>query len=204
MISTYCCPVVFNSPTSMLFWGKPAWGRFLQPSLVLGQTVLGITPELVAHHRLKGLVLDVDETLVPIYEADVPQEIYAWIDSLRPVTSLWLVSNNLSEARIGRIARALDVPYILGARKPSRRRLRQAVLSMDLPFHQVGMVGDRLFTDVIAGNRLGMFTILVEPMVSPTQTRRCYPVRTVEVWLSQILGATLTAQQNITKDNETP
>jgi HAD superfamily phosphatase (TIGR01668 family) len=187
----------------MLFWGKSDWGRLLQPSLVLGQSVLGLTPEIVAHHHLKGLVLDVDETLVPIYEANVPHEIYEWIDSLRPVTSLWLVSNNLSEHRIGRIARALDLPYILGARKPSRRKLRQAVLSMDLPFHQVGMVGDRLFTDVIAGNRLGMFTVLVEPMVSPAQTRRCYPVRAVEIWVSQLFGATLTAQQNLTKDNET-
>lgn len=193
---------MLSSPTFMLFWGKPAWGHFLQPSLVLGQSVLGLTPDIVAHHQLKGLVLDVDETLVPIYEADVPPEIYAWIDSLRPVTSLWLVSNNLSEARIGRIARTLDLPYILGARKPSRRKLRQAVTAMDLPVHQVGMVGDRLFTDMIAGNRLGLFTILVEPMVSPTQTRRFYPVRAVEIWLSQLFGATLTAQPIITSDNE--
>jgi HAD superfamily phosphatase (TIGR01668 family) len=176
--------------------------KFLQPDLVLGSSILALTPEIVQQHGLRGLVLDVDETLVPIYTADIPDEIYQCIARLKPVVSLWLVSNNLSQNRIGRIADALEVPYILGARKPSRRKLRQAVTAMDIPVHQVGMVGDRLFTDVLAGNRLGMFTILVEPMVSPTQTRRFYPVHALEVWLSHLFGATVSAQQNDSQRNK--
>ena len=64
------------------------------------------------------------------------------------------------------------MPYILGAAKPSRRKLRQAVDGMNLPVDQVAMVGDRLFTDVLAGNRLGMFTILVEPSSIPKRSAR--------------------------------
>jgi hypothetical protein len=111
-----------------------------------------------------------------------------------------MVSNNLSDARIGGIARSLDLPYILGAVKPSRRKLRQAVTAMDLPVEQVAMVGDRLFTDVLAGNRLGMFTILVEPIVGPGEAIRSYPVRSFEVLLSQIMGASITPKrQKLTK-----
>jgi hypothetical protein len=62
---------------------------------------------------------------------------------------------------------------------------------MNLPVEQVAMVGDRLFTDVLAGNRLGMFTILVEPMVDAGYALRKYPVRSFEVWVSQALGASL-------------
>ncbi|NJO21163.1 MAG: HAD hydrolase-like protein, partial [Spirulinaceae cyanobacterium RM2_2_10] len=86
--------------------------------------------------------------------------------------------------------------------KPSRRKLRQAVEQMDLPVSQVAMVGDRLFTDVLAGNRLGLFTILVEPMVDPESATRSYPIRNFEVWLSQRLGVQLAQQQNITNDNK--
>jgi HAD superfamily phosphatase (TIGR01668 family) len=65
------------------------------------------------------------------------------------------------------------------------------------------MVGDRLFTDVLAGNRLGMFTILVEPMVDPAIATRSYPIRNFEVWLSQMLGISLAAtQHNFTKSDE--
>jgi HAD superfamily phosphatase (TIGR01668 family) len=60
---------------------------------------------------------------------------------------------------------------------------------MNLPVEQVGMVGDRLFTDVLAGNRLGMFTILVEPMVHLNETMKRSPLHSFEVWVSQALGA---------------
>lgn len=170
-----------------------SWGKLLQPDLLLETTILGLTADLVRQNNLKGLVLDVDETLVPITTAQISAELLPWVDQIRQVSQLWLVSNNISESRIKRIAEVLKVPYITGAGKPSRRKLRRAVEAMELPPEAVGMVGDRLFTDVLAGNRLGMFTILVQPMVDPAEAvARRYPVHAAEVWISQALGATLT------------
>lgn len=165
------------------------WGELLQPDLILRGPVLKLTPAMLQQHRLKGLVLDVDETLVPIRMAEVSAEILPWVNEIRQVATLWLVSNNISGSRIQRIAKTLDLPYIAGAGKPSRRKLKRAVDAMSLPVEQVGMVGDRLFTDVLAGNRLGLFTILVEPMVNPNEAVRRSPIHSVEVWLSQALGA---------------
>ena len=173
--------------------------RLLQPDLTLGGPIVSLTPEILQQNQLRGLILDVDETLVPMREAEVSEELVDWVSQIRQVASLWLVSNNLSENRIGRIAQSLDLPYLLGAAKPSRRKLRRAIAAMELPVPQVAMVGDRLFTDVLAGNRLGMFTILVEPMVDPALTEgvptanaaRSYPIRNFEVWLSQMLGVSL-------------
>ncbi|MBF2046100.1 MAG: YqeG family HAD IIIA-type phosphatase [Leptolyngbya sp. IPPAS B-1204] len=179
-----------------------SWGKLLQPDLILGDSILNLTSEILQQHNIRGLVLDVDETLVPISMSETSPELQQWIQSLSPSIQVWLVSNNISQMRISRIAKSLNLPYILGARKPSRRKLRQAVDSMGLPFEQVAMVGDRLFTDVLAGNRLGMFTILVEPMVNPAKIQKRYLLRDIEVWFSQILGVSLIPwqqiQQNIT------
>lgn len=141
--------------------------KILQPDLILGDTILGLTLEILSQHQIKGLILDVDDTLVPLQETTVSDDLQRWVDSLRLYLPIWLVSNNLSENRIGAIADNLQLPYLLGAVKPSRRKLRQAMAAMGLPPQQIAMVGDRLFTDVLAGNRLGMFTILVKPMVNP-------------------------------------
>ncbi|AUT03474.1 MULTISPECIES: YqeG family HAD IIIA-type phosphatase [Nostocales] len=177
------------------------WNKFLQPDLALGDSILSLTPEIIQHYELKGLVLDVDETLVPITVGAASPELKAWVEQVRTHTALWLVSNNLSEARIGSIARSLNLPYYLGAAKPSRKKIRAALQAMDLPVHQVGMVGDRLFTDVLAGNRLGMFTILVEPILHPDAVLRSHPIRNFEVWLSEILGASIiTHDTKIHKD----
>ncbi|MCW6035767.1 YqeG family HAD IIIA-type phosphatase [Spirulina subsalsa FACHB-351] len=164
--------------------------RFLKPDLMLQGSVVDITPDLLQHHQLKGLVLDVDETLVPLRERTVSSEVAEWLEEVRPLVDIWLVSNNLSESRIGGIAESLRVPYLLGARKPSRKKLRQALEAMGHPVEQVAMVGDRLLTDALAGNRLGMFTILVEPMIDPAISQG-YPIRNFEVWLTKILGFSL-------------
>ncbi len=172
-----------------------SWGKLLQPDVVLGGPITTLTPDLLERHGLKGLILDVDETLVPVSLKQASDELTQWLEQIRPVASIWLVSNNISRTRIGGIATSLSLPYLLGARKPSRRKLREAASSMNMPIEQVAMVGDRLFTDVLAGNRLGMFTILVDPMVNPSQANKRYPVHAAEVWVSQILGASLTPWQ---------
>lgn len=172
-----------------------AWNELLQPDLILESSVLSLTPDILEQYQLKGLVLDVDETLVPMKATVASAELRQWVEQIRLVAVLWLVSNNLSEKRISSIARSLNLPYIIGAVKPSRRKLRQAVAAMDLPVEQVAMVGDRLFTDVLAGNRLGMFTILVEPIVAPGEAVRSYPIRNFEVLLSQFVGASITPKK---------
>ena len=95
-----------------------SWGKLLQPDLVLGGTVMDITPELLVEHNLKGLVFDVDETLVPIGQMEASEELRQRIVELRQVATLWLVSNNVNETRIGNIAKSLELPYIFFAAKP--------------------------------------------------------------------------------------
>jgi uncharacterized protein len=180
-----------------------SWITNLQPDLILGGSILNLTPDILKHYQLRGLVLDVDETLVPLRATEASTELKDWVEQVRPSVELWLVSNNLSGTRIKNIAESLNVPYIHGARKPSRRKLKRATQAMNLPVEQVAMVGDRLLTDVLAGNRLGMFTILVEPMIDPAVTVTSYPARDLEVWLSKVLGISLTAmQQNLNKPDK--
>ena len=164
----------------------------LQPDLVLGGNVLCLGPRTLQHHNLKGIVLDVDDTLVPLRQAETSPELADWMQQIKSTATVWLVSNNVNASRINRIASSFDVPCLYGARKPSRRKLKQAVEAMDLPVHQIAMVGDRLFTDVLAGNRVGMFTILVDPIPAILgQYPKSGPLRTLEMNISKSLGVNL-------------
>ena len=175
----------------------------LEPNLILGDTILHLTPDIVRKNNLKGLILDVDETLVPMRQKQASEDLLKWANTMKRVANIWLVSNNLSQKRIGRIAENLELPYLLGAKKPSRKKLRKAVDAMDLRPQEVAMVGDRLFTDVLAGNRLGLFTVLVEPMLDPLKADRQYRIHNAEVFVSKLLGASLDGlRQSFTKKNK--
>jgi len=166
-------------------------GKLLQPDLVLGTSVLALSPEVLQHYNLRGLILDVDDTLVPWQATDALPELRAWMATISTWGPVWLVSNNVNATRISRIAHALDAPYLTAAGKPSRRKLRQALTAMALPPQQVAMVGDRLFTDVLAGNRVGLFTILVEPIDQQNHGPRRLSLRQLEASISLRLGVSL-------------
>ena len=165
--------------------------HLLQPDLVLGTSVLGITSELLEQKGLKGLVLDVDETIVPVGRKQLDPDVQDWAKEIQAHIPLSLVSNNVGYERIKTIANGMGVPFIASAGKPSRRKLRKAAVEMGLPFEQIAMVGDRLFTDVLAGNRLGLFTILVQPMLEPNSKDPKNLLRNAEFWISKQLGVTL-------------
>jgi uncharacterized protein len=165
--------------------------RKLQPDLVLGSNVLQLTPATLHKHQLRGLILDIDDTIIPVKTTAAQPELLEWLAEIRQVAKIWLVTNNPHRQRIESIANNLDLPYFLSAAKPSRKKLRLAADDMDLPYQQVAMVGDRIFTDVLAGNRLGLFTILVDPIVAQNSTASFHFLRQAEFSLAQITGVSL-------------
>jgi uncharacterized protein len=167
----------------------------LQPDLVLGSSVLNLTPELLSLYKIKGLVLDVDDTIVPIGIGIAPPELILWIQQIKEIVPVWLVTNNPNQVRIGAIADSLSLPYFLSAAKPSRRKLRQAIEAMKVEPAHVAMVGDRVFTDVLAGNRMGMFTILIEPIVGADSSIGFSLIRSIEFAIARLLGVSLRAKK---------
>lgn len=143
--------------------GKPFF-QLLKPDIVVPGTVLHLSADTFRCHGIRGIIFDVDDTLVPLRKKSPSPEVIQWLKQMVPDFQIWLVSNNISRHRIAQIAATLRVPHIHRAGKPSRRALRRAVEQMQLPLHQVALVGDRLLTDVLAGNRLGLLTILVSPL----------------------------------------
>ncbi len=113
---------------------------------------------------IKGIITDMDNTLVPWSDRTVHPRLSEWFTGLKKKNfKLFIVSNN-SKDRGGQLASELAIPAIWYAVKPRRRAFREAINKMQLPPEQVAVIGDQIFTDVLGGNRLGLYTILVVPL----------------------------------------
>lgn len=136
---------------------------FLYPKLYLNN-VREITIELLKKYQLKGLILDVDNTLID-YEKNMPEGTKEWAENLkRQGIRLCILSNSNHQEKVEKVAKILEIPYIHFAKKPLKSGFKRAKEILKLENEQMGVVGDQILTDVIGANRSKMFPILVKPI----------------------------------------
>ncbi len=122
-----------------------------------------ILPERLKNKNLKGLILDVDNTLRE-WNLDPTESVVKWLEMLRDSgISICLVSNN-RRTRIERLSRKLSLHAIHGALKPRKKAFLSALELTGTNPNETAVVGDQIFTDIYGGNRLNMYTIFVRPI----------------------------------------
>ena len=125
-------------------------------------------PELDLSYLLKlgvkGILLDLDNTIIPRNTGSCSPEIIDWLNKLQGCGfKLCIISNNKS-ARVKMMAGELKIPAVHYAFKPFKRAFCQALSLIKTTPEKTAVIGDQIFTDILGGNRLGLFTILVVPL----------------------------------------
>lgn len=139
--------------------------KLLVPCLAV-KTLYDINLDELKERGIRGIIFDLDNTIIPWNSPDLCPEVLAWLNNLPDQDfKLCLVSNN-GKKRVRHIAAQCGTPFVARALKPSRTGFRQAAQVMGLSPDTIAVVGDQLFTDMLGGNRLGMFTIWVKPLAS--------------------------------------
>lgn len=124
--------------------------------------------DFLSNIGVKGIVLDVDNTLEP-YENPTPGEhVVAWLESLKAKgISAAIVSNNGGE-RINLFNKELGLPAYYKAKKPFKRNVLNAMADMGTDKSNTILMGDQVFTDVWAAHNTGIRAILVPPIKDKT------------------------------------
>lgn len=128
------------------------------------QSIYEIETGALKSRGIRALLLDLDNTLVPWGEHTVPQELTAWVKGrLEEGFSVCLLSNN-THKRGAALAERLGLPLVSSAWKPRRGAFRRAMERLGVTPAETAVIGDQVFTDVLGGNRVGAYTILVVPI----------------------------------------
>jgi len=135
----------------------------LVPKLYV-ESIFHIDLELLKSHGIEAIITDLDNTLVPWVECQSNPRLLEWLAQVQQAGfKVCLVSNAL-ERRLGHFRTALGIPGFSRANKPSRRAFLQALALLGSSPKNTAMIGDQVFTDILGGNRLGLYTILVPPL----------------------------------------
>ncbi len=134
------------------------------PSVYI-HSVFNITPYLLNKLNIKALILDVDNTLRTNDSSTPIDGIIEWINIMKKSGfKLIIVSNNFKKS-VEPFAKKLNLEYVFFGCKPLTFGLSRAEKKLKIKKDKIAMVGDQIFTDIIAGNLKGFKTMLVDPFL---------------------------------------
>lgn len=135
----------------------------LYPKLYL-KNVTEINISILKKYNLKGLILDIDNTLID-YNKNLLEGAEKWAENLKQQgIKLCILSNSNHKNKVENVAKKLNIPYIYFAQKPLKKGFNKAKEILKLEPNEIGVVGDQILTDVVGANKSNMFPILVKPI----------------------------------------
>lgn len=130
------------------------------------KSIFEITPKSLKEKGIKGIITDLDNTLVEWDRPNATPNLIKWFEEMQKENILVTIVSNNNEKRVKAFSEPLKIPFIFQARKPMGKAFRKALKDMNLSKDEAVVIGDQLLTDVLGGNRNGFHTILVVPVAS--------------------------------------
>jgi HAD superfamily phosphatase (TIGR01668 family) len=137
--------------------------KFLYPDLQVKSLLDIALPELM-NRNIKAFIFDLDNTITLWNSNEIQSEVSQWFKDIRADGFKACILSNNGRKRIVSVANELGIPFIHRAGKPNPRSFLKAAELMGVKADQTAVIGDQIFTDVLGGNRAGMYTILVVPL----------------------------------------
>ncbi|GLO66647.1 MULTISPECIES: YqeG family HAD IIIA-type phosphatase [Oceanobacillus] len=137
--------------------------RFLPNEHV--KSIFDLQPTTLKERGIKGIITDLDNTLVAWDVKDATPEIIRWFQEMRENDIKVTIISNNNQERVQVFSEPLETPFVYSARKPLSKAFKTVAKEMELSKEEIVVVGDQLLTDVLGGNFAGFYTVLVVPIV---------------------------------------
>lgn len=127
-----------------------------------------LTTKQLASYGVRGLVLDIDNTLTTHDNPALEEAVRGWLGEMKNAGIRLILLSNNHPPRVAPFAENIGLAFTADAKKPLPGGFLRAVKELNLPKEQVLVVGDQIFTDILGANWAGLRSVLVEPMVPET------------------------------------
>ncbi len=150
--------------------------RFLPD--IYKESIFTINYKKLKKMGIKCLLYDLDNTISPAKEEIFYEETKELFDKLKKDFKIILFSNNFP-SRVSKFGNYYDVDIACISLKPFKYKYRYILKKYNLKKEEVASIGDQLLTDIQGGNKMGITTILVNP-ISKIDERETFLNRQIE------------------------
>lgn len=113
---------------------------------------------------IKCILFDLDNTLVPVNIKEVNRKLKDLFDDLKSMGFRIAIFSNSTKNRIKPFKDELGVDGWCFVCKPFRKKFLQALKQYNCKENEVAIIGDQILTDILGGNKVGITTVLINPI----------------------------------------
>lgn len=131
---------------------------------VYQKSIYTINYEKLKYNGIKCLLFDLDNTCIPYVDRTPTKKLKNHFDELQDMGFKVIIFSNSPKKRLEPFKRTLNVDCCPKAKKPRKNKFLKVLKTYNYDLSEVAIIGDQLVTDIYGGNKVGIMTILVNPM----------------------------------------
>ena len=135
---------------------------------IVAESVTDLTPELLHSRKIRLLMMDFDNTIVPYVTDEPTPQMLAWLEQMKTSDIILCVVSNSHKERVKIFCKKYGIPCITHAKKPFGRGIHECLARFDRKPEECALVGDQIFTDTLGANGTGVTSILVKAICNHT------------------------------------
>jgi len=128
------------------------------------KSIYSIDYKKLQKRGIKCLLFDLDNTLMPTNEKTADQKLIDLFNKLKEIGFKLIIFSNSSKARVKPFKEVLEVDCCAGVNKTKPEKFLYIIDHYKYNKSEIAIIGDEIMTDIIGGNRVGITTILVNPI----------------------------------------
>lgn len=128
------------------------------------KSVYDINYDGLINRGIKCVLFDLDNTLLPPKTNEISKKMLDFIKQIKKINIHFIIYSNSSKKRVLDVAQKLDLESVYFAGKPFRGKFDKISKKYEYNQSEIAIVGDQLLTDILFGNKIGITTILVNPL----------------------------------------
>ncbi len=130
------------------------------------KSIFDINYNILKNKGITSLIFDLDNTLLEKKKNVLNDETINLLNRLKNDFKIFIMSNNINKKRVSKASVNTSIPFLYFSLKPLSLGFKRIKRKYGISYSEMCIIGDQLLTDIYGGNKLKIYTVLVDPINS--------------------------------------
>lgn len=131
---------------------------------IYAQSIYRIDYESLANEGTKLIIFDLDNTIATVETKEPKEEAIELMFKIKDLGLKPIIMSNSTKKRVEPFRNKLEIDSCASAMKPLKKNYKKIMNMYKVKPEEVASVGDQLLTDIWGANKMGITSILVNPI----------------------------------------